>query len=144
MLKTLDGRNRAIVIAASLARVIPAIRIASVRWRSYLPENTEISPDSPCVRCAAIWIARFAFIRLTFVPHGIAEWLARVDRVRWTLAIDDWRFCPSKLKTFMLLFSVPEDVTYTKPGAGVGQCIWPSAEKTCPGGTLVALKRCDL
>ena len=32
----LDGRNRAIVIAESLARVIVAIRIASVRWRSYL------------------------------------------------------------------------------------------------------------
>ena len=36
-LQTLDGRNRAIVIAESLARVIAAIRIASVRWRSYLP-----------------------------------------------------------------------------------------------------------
>ena len=33
----LDGRNRARVIAESLARVIAAIRIASVRWRSYLP-----------------------------------------------------------------------------------------------------------
>ena len=33
----LDGRNRAIVVAESLARVIVAIRIASVRWRSYLP-----------------------------------------------------------------------------------------------------------
>ena len=32
----LDGRNRAIVIWESLARVIVAIRIASVRWRSYL------------------------------------------------------------------------------------------------------------
>ena len=30
----LDGRNRAIVIAELLARVIAAIRIASVRWRS--------------------------------------------------------------------------------------------------------------
>ena len=33
----LDGRNRAIVIAESLARVISAIRITSVRWQSYLP-----------------------------------------------------------------------------------------------------------
>ena len=33
----LDGRNHAIVIAESLARVIAAIRIASVRWRSYRP-----------------------------------------------------------------------------------------------------------
>ena len=35
----LDGRSRAIVIAESLARVIAAIRIASVRWRSHLPPN---------------------------------------------------------------------------------------------------------
>ena len=34
---TLDGRNRAIVIAESLARVIAAIRITSVHWQSYLP-----------------------------------------------------------------------------------------------------------
>ena len=34
---SLDGRNRAIVIAESPARVIAAIRITSVRWRSYLP-----------------------------------------------------------------------------------------------------------
>ena len=33
---SLDGRNRAIVIAESLARVIAAIRITSVCWRSYL------------------------------------------------------------------------------------------------------------
>ena len=36
------------VIAESLARVIVAIRIASVRWRSYLPPpNTEVSPHRP-------------------------------------------------------------------------------------------------
>ena len=80
--QALDGRNRAIVIAESLARVIAAIRIASVRWRSYLPRNTEMGPHRPCVRCAAIRIARLAFIRLTSVPRGTAEWLARVDRVR--------------------------------------------------------------
>ena len=34
---TINGRNRAIVIAESLVRVIAAIRITSVRWRSYLP-----------------------------------------------------------------------------------------------------------
>ena len=33
----LDGRNRARVIAESLARVLAAIRMASVRWSSYLP-----------------------------------------------------------------------------------------------------------
>ena len=37
----LDGRNRARVIAESLARVIAAIRITSVRWRSYLPLKTQ-------------------------------------------------------------------------------------------------------
>ena len=37
--ETLDGRNRAIVIAESLARIIVAIRIASVRWRSHLPQK---------------------------------------------------------------------------------------------------------
>ena len=38
---TLDGRNRARVIAESLARVIAAIWITSVRWRSYLPLKTQ-------------------------------------------------------------------------------------------------------
>ena len=36
---SLDGRNRATVIAESLARVIAAIRIASIRWRSHLPRK---------------------------------------------------------------------------------------------------------
>ena len=35
----LDGQNRAIVIAESPARVIAAIRVASVRWRSYVPQK---------------------------------------------------------------------------------------------------------
>ena len=38
---TLDGRNRAVVIAESLARVSAAIRIASVRWSSYHPLKTQ-------------------------------------------------------------------------------------------------------
>ena len=41
---SLDGRNRAIVITESLARVIAAIRITSVRWRSYLPQREFDSP----------------------------------------------------------------------------------------------------
>ena len=83
MQRSLDGRNRAIVIAESLARVIIAIRIASVRWWSYLPPKHRITnPHRARVRCAAIQIARLAFTRLTFVPRGTAEWLARVDRVR--------------------------------------------------------------
>ena len=81
----LDGRNRTIVIAELPARVIVAIQIASVRWPSYLPppENyRKISPHRPCVRRAALRIARLAFTGLTCVPRGTAEWLARVDRLR--------------------------------------------------------------
>ena len=37
----LDGRNRARVIAESLARITAAIRITSVHWRSYLPLKTQ-------------------------------------------------------------------------------------------------------
>ena len=94
MVSYLDGRNRARVIAEALARVIAALWIASVRWRSYL---TEFWPRRPCVRCIAIRIARLAFVGVVFVPRGLAEWPARVNRVRWTLAIGDWRFCPSKV-----------------------------------------------
>ena len=36
---SLDGRNRTIVIAELLARVIAAIRITSVRWRPHLPQH---------------------------------------------------------------------------------------------------------
>ena len=66
-------------------------------------QNREMSPHRPCVRCAAIWTARLAFNRLTFVPRGTAERLARVDRVRWTLAIGDWRSCPPEPWWFSLL-----------------------------------------
>ena len=80
---SLDGRNRARVIAESLARVIAAIRITSVRWQSYFhPKNTELGPRRPCGRCAAIRIARLVFVGVVFVPRGTAEWLARVDCVR--------------------------------------------------------------
>ena len=47
-----------------------------------------------------------AFVGVVFIPRGIAEWLARVDCVRWTLAIGDWRFGPSK------------DLIYKKQGQG--------------------------
>ena len=77
----LDERNRARVIAESLARVIAAIQITSVRWRSDLPKNTKFGPRRPCVRCTAIRIARLAFVGVVFVPRGLAEWPAR-DRVR--------------------------------------------------------------
>ena len=99
--RSLDGRNRAMVIAESLARLIAAIRITSILWWSYdiPPKNIEFGPHGPCVRCSAIWITRLAFVGVVFVSHGTAEWLARVDRVCRTLAIGDWRFCPSKMET---------------------------------------------
>ena len=82
--QSLDGGNRAIVIAESLARVIPAIRIASVPWRSHLPpQYTAVSPHTSCVPCAAIRIAQIraaqlALVGFIFVPRGIAEWPAYV------------------------------------------------------------------
>ena len=57
------------------------------------PQSPEIGPRRPCVPCAAFEITRLASIRL---PRGTAEWLAKVGRVRSTLAIGDWRSCPSK------------------------------------------------
>ena len=39
--RSLDRQNRAIVITEAPARVIAAIRITSVRWRSDLPPNTD-------------------------------------------------------------------------------------------------------
>ena len=78
----LDGRSRAIVIAESLARVIAAIQITSVCWRSHLPKITDIGPHRPCIRCVAIRVVRLAFVRVTFVQCGIAEWPVRVDSVR--------------------------------------------------------------
>ena len=96
---TLDGRNRARVIAESLARVIAAIRITSVRWRSYLPLKTESGPRRPCVRCVVLQIARLAFVGVACVLRGAAEWPARIDCVRCTLPIGNWRFGPSKKVT---------------------------------------------
>ena len=121
------GEIARFVVAEPLARAIAAIQIASVRWRSYLPQTTEISPHRPCVRCAAIRIARLAFVRLRFVPRGIAEWFARVDRVRWTLAIGDWRFGPSKFQAPIKLaqpFPAPELRTRILRTRG---CFWDSA-----------------
>ena len=85
--RTLDGPNRAIVIAESLATVIAAIRIASFRWSSYLPPKhyrirSSSSSHGPCVHCAAIRIARLAFIGVVFIPRGTAEWFVTVGRVR--------------------------------------------------------------
>ena len=66
----LDGRKSlALVLAESLARVVAAVRITGVLWRSYLPPNTGLSPYGPCLRCAAIRIARLAFIHAACVPR---------------------------------------------------------------------------
>ena len=94
-IQNLYGRNRAIVIAESLARVIAAMRITSVRRRSCLsPKHTETSPHRPCVRCPAIRIARLALIRVTFAlcetQNGLREMTAFAEC--WRLAIGDWRF----------------------------------------------------
>ena len=64
-----------------------------------LKPYTKFGPCRPCVYCVAIRIARLAFVGLVFVPSGTAEWPARVDRIRWTPTIGDWRFGPSKLET---------------------------------------------
>ena len=42
---------------------------------------------------------QYAFIRVTFIPHGIAEWPGRVDHIRRTLAIGDRGFGSSKVRT---------------------------------------------
>ena len=74
--------HRTIGIAESLARVIAAIRITSVRWRSSLaPKRRKINTHRPCVLCAALRIARLAFVRVPFRPCGTAGWAARVGRV---------------------------------------------------------------
>ena len=65
-------------------------------------ENTEFGRRRPCVRCCiAIRIARLVFVGVVFVPRGTAEWLTRVDCVRRTPAIGDWRFCQSKTGVFL-------------------------------------------
>ena len=98
--RSLDGRNRTRVIAESLARFLAAIRIRSVRWWSYLPLKTQnlvlVDPAFIALRFESRGLA---FVGIVFVPRGLAEWLSRVDRVRWTLAIGDWRFRPSKSRS---------------------------------------------
>ena len=90
----LDGRNREIVFAESLARVIAAIRITSVHWRSYLPprdRNQSSVLIDPALVALAIRVARLAFIHVTFIPRRIGEWAARVGCVRRTLATGDFQ-----------------------------------------------------
>ena len=96
---SIDRWNRAIVIADLLAE----IRITSIRWRSYLPQP-EIGPHRPCVRCAAVRIARLAFIRATLVPRELRNGLQEC----WMLVIGGWRFCPSKNNSFRWLLLVAQ------------------------------------
>ena len=84
------------VVAESLARIIAVIRITSVHWRSCPPSKTQNSVPRDLAFVVPRFELRLAFICATFVPRGTAERPARVDRVRWTLAIGDWRFGPSK------------------------------------------------
>ena len=95
-----------------------------------------MSAHRPCVRCAAIRIVRLAFISLTFVPRGTAEWLARVDRVRWMPVIGDWRFCPSKPQTFRigvcLLSYIPLGLLTREAGPAWfcgSRCAWSAQDK---------------
>ena len=61
----------------------PRFGLTSVRWQSSFPlKSTEFGPHRPCVRCAAVRIARVAFVDVVVVPRATAEWLARVVRVR--------------------------------------------------------------
>ena len=95
----LGGQNRAIVIASdSSYGVITTVRITSVRWWSYVsPKTQKWFLIDPGVQCSAVRITRLAFSHAAFASRRTAEWPARVDRVRWTPAIGDRLFCPSKI-----------------------------------------------
>ena len=78
-------------------------RCDSNRWRSLeltSPPKTQelvlIGPAFVALRFESRDWRSFNFIGVISVPRGTAEWPARVGRVRWTLAICDWRFGPSK------------------------------------------------
>ena len=82
----MDWQNRAIVIAELLARVIAAIRIASIHdIGSHMPPKHAQKLVFIILAFAAlraIRITRLAFVGVTSVPRATAEWPARVDRVR--------------------------------------------------------------
>ena len=103
-------------------------------------ENTEISHHRPCVRCAAIRIAQLAFIRLTFVPHEIAEWLARVDRVRWTLAIGVLLRKTSAISIELLFRNAPGKTSWTGLSLVWFAGVTPESCRGATGGRLEILK----
>ena len=79
---SLDGRNRAIVITESLARVTAAIRSTSVRWRSYLTPKTQklVLTDPVFV------VPRFgsrdwrSLVEHSFLQNGLRELIAFAER----------------------------------------------------------------
>ena len=69
ILRALDGRNHMIVIGESLARVIAAIRITSVRWWSYLPHQIQTLIHSLCCDSNRA----IGLTRAIVIPRGSAE-----------------------------------------------------------------------
>ena len=79
---SLDLRNSVIVIAESLAIVIAAIRITSaVIARPKTQEVILTDLASVVLRLESRDWQSLVQRSDAFVPHGTAEWLARVDRV---------------------------------------------------------------
>ena len=92
-LQCLDGRNRAIVIAEALARVIAAIRITSVRWRSYLPLKTQnlvlVDPAFVALRFESLdWRSLVQYSFHVELQNGLRELTAFAER--WRLAVGDF------------------------------------------------------
>ena len=93
----LDGQNRVIVIAESLARIVAAIRITSVGWRSHLPPNTEIGLHRPCVlHCDSNRaIGLFSSKIPSMWKIGVRELTALAERKR--MAIGDFSHLRSQI-----------------------------------------------
>ena len=91
-------------------------------------------------------MATLAFVGGHIFPQrtesGIAERLARVDRVRYALAIDDWRFCPSKSACSLARVGLEH-----LPGASIVKMVpwnrWPPQEGSIEPskGSIEPLKR---
>ena len=94
-LRGLNGQTRAIVIAESLARIIAAIRITSVRWWSYLPPKNR-GPHRPCSlrrdsnRAIAVHLCNLR-----------STWNYRLACESWprSLSTSDWQLAISHLRS---------------------------------------------
>ena len=96
MFSPLDGAKSRKSYRRIARRVIAAIRITSVRWRSFLPLKTQnLVLVDPAFVALRFELRDLVFIGVVFVPRGPAKWPARVDSVRWILAIGNWQFGPS-------------------------------------------------